>query len=400
MLHRKKLLALALTTALGAPALASAQTSEVVLYGKFYPEIEWTRGHGATDASTPVATMARAPTGDPNTHNIYGMSSSNSRFGIRGTERLSSTLTAIFQIESDVAVDQGGGTLAGRDTFVGLKSDAWGTVKLGNFDTVYKNLGDTLSFLSVSSGNFVSISNTLSKSPFDRGSAGSFHLRRGNSVQYESPEFTGLTFLIQYSPDEAKTSTRNADLLSTGVQYERGPLYAAIAYERHNDFFGGSRTAKSSLSNFADPNADSKDEAIRGTLQYKFGRTTVEGNLAHLQYKESGGAIGKFQEYKHYAWSIGLDHRMGPWRFAASYAHGTEGDCSLIGGASCSTDGLNGDQYNLGAMYYFSRRTQVFLIGSVLNNGKSARYNNNDEFVNVVAGMDTQTVALGIAHSF
>src|SRR5205085_2559733 len=166
----------------------------------------------------------------------------------------------------------GGGTLASRDTFVGLSSDAWGTVKLGNFDTVYKNLGDTLSFLGVSSGNFVSNSNILSKSPLGTSSTASFHLRRGNSVQYESPDFRGLSVLAQYSPDEVRSTTsaaRNAYLFSTGIKYENGPLYLALAGEQHRDLFGGSRNSRTSLSNFADPNARSKDRAYRATARFQ-----------------------------------------------------------------------------------------------------------------------------------
>ena len=57
MLHRKKLLALALTTALGAPALASAQTSTVVMYGKFYPEMIIGQAKGGTTNAADLATL-------------------------------------------------------------------------------------------------------------------------------------------------------------------------------------------------------------------------------------------------------------------------------------------------------------------------------------------------------
>ncbi len=401
LLHRKKLLAIALATVAGAPALAQAQSSSVVLYGRFYPEMLIAHGHGSTTPGTMVSTIAPLPTAaNGDTGYQYGLDAANSRLGIRGEEKLSGSLKAIFQLEQSIAVDEGGTSLASRDTFVGLESEDWGTIRLGNMDTVYKNLGDTLSFLSVSSGNFVSVSNTLAKSPLGTSSSASFHLRRANSVVYESPDFRGFGFLVQYSPDEAKTDTRNADLVSTGVKYENGPLYAAIAYERHRDTFGGSRNARSSLSNFNDQNAHSTDDSWRGTLQYKIGRTTVEGNLARTEYEERGGAAGKFGDYRHVSWSLGADHRMGPWRFAASYARAQEGSCSLLGGAPCSTEGLDGDQINLGAMYYLSRRTQLFALASWLNNGKSARLTNNSGFVTVTPGTDTDSYALGILHSF
>ena len=109
-------------------------------------------------------------------------------------------MEAFFQIESTIPLDAGGGTFATRDSFVGL-SGGFGSVKLGNMDTVYKNVGDKLSFLGVSSGNFVSNSNLLSKLGFGTSSSGSFHLRRNNSVVYEAPSLGGLGFAIGYSPD-------------------------------------------------------------------------------------------------------------------------------------------------------------------------------------------------------
>ena len=70
-------------------------------------------------------------------------------------------------------------------------------MRLGSMDTVYKNLGDTLSFLGVSSGNFISTSNILSKPGIGSSSASSFHLRRANSIVYESPEFGGFQFAVR-----------------------------------------------------------------------------------------------------------------------------------------------------------------------------------------------------------
>ena len=400
MLHKKKLLAIALAAAAGVPALAVAQTSNVVLYGKFYPEMVWGKATGGSQPGTTLATMVNAPTGASDTPSIYSLQANNSRLGIRGEEQLSGDLKAIFQLESQIAIDTGGSALASRDTFVGLTSERWGTVKLGNFDTVYKNYGDTLSFLGVSSGNFVSNSNILSKSPLGTSSSASFHLRRANSVQYESPDFRGIAAAIQYSPDEAKSATRNAYLVSVGLKYENGPLYLAVAGEQHRDLFGGSRNVRSSLSNFNDPNARAKDRAIRGTVRYSIGETTIEGDVSHIEWKETGGASGRFQKYDHYTFLISADHRMGPWRFAASYTWGTKGDCSLFGGANCSTEGLDGSQGSLGASYSLSRRTQIFALGAYLRNGKSARYLNADWLADLQPGQDIKQVALGIAHTF
>ena len=401
MLHKKKVLAVALAATAGVSGLAAAQSSNVVLYGKFYPELIVGQGKGGSTSSAGLATLVNGPTGPADTPTIFSESAANSRLGIRGEEQLGGDLKAIFQLESQIAVDAGGSTLASRDTFVGLSSERWGTVKLGNFDTVYKNLGDTLSFLGVSSGNFVSNSNILSKSALGNNSAASFHLRRANTVQYESPDFFhGFGILAEYSPDENKTTTRNADLFSGGVKYENGPLYAALAYEKHRDLFGGSRNVRAVFSNFNDPNARSKDQAGRATLRYQIGELTLEGDAARIEYEETGGQNGRFNHYKRNSFLVSGDYRWNAWRFAASYVWAEAGTCDLNGGLACSTDGLKGNQISLGASYSFSKRTQIFLLAARLNNSKSAAYNNTDWLTTVQPGQDINQVAIGISHSF
>jgi predicted porin len=389
--------ALAFAIAMASSASAAGQT--VTLYGRLYPEVVWTRMTGATAPGTPVSTLASAPTGETFA-SVVKMDSSNSRMGFRGEEPLGAGLKAIFQIEQRILVDTGGGLFATRNTFVGLASDALGTVKLGNLDTVYKEIGDTLSFLGVSSGNFVSNSNLLSKQGFGTSSAGSFHLRRANSTRYESPDVKGLQGLVQYSPDEARSASRNAYLWSLGVVYENGPLYGAVSYELHNDAFGGSRNLPAALSNANDANARSRDTGLRATLQYRGGNHTVEGNVARMEYKERGGAPGRFEDYRHTAFSIGVDSKWSDaWRTAAAVVYAGAGSCRLFDGAPCTTDGLDGQQVSLGAAYYFSKRTYVFALYSMVRNGGSAQYNNIDG-IDVPPGADLQQFALGITHNF
>ena len=62
------------------------------------------------------------------------MESSNSRFGVRGHEKLGGGLKAVFQLETEFHVDTNDSRFAQRDSFIGLAHDRWGTVKLGRFD--------------------------------------------------------------------------------------------------------------------------------------------------------------------------------------------------------------------------------------------------------------------------
>src|SRR5438105_398042 len=83
MLHKKKLIAAALAAAAGIPALASAQTANVVFYGRLYPQLQVSRGHGSTAPGESVSTIAPLPTAaNGDTGNIFGVEATNSRWGL------------------------------------------------------------------------------------------------------------------------------------------------------------------------------------------------------------------------------------------------------------------------------------------------------------------------------
>lgn len=401
-MNTKKMLAVLVAGACGAPLLASAQdASPITMYGRLYPQYDFIRSNGSTSATGARNTLSGAPAGvEIPSHSE--VQASNSRLGFRGRENLGGGLVAIFQVESTIPINVGGGTFATRDSFVGLRGD-FGSIKLGNMDTVYKNYGDQLSFLGVSSGNFVSNSNLLSKPGFGTSSSASFHLRRANTAVYDSPVLGGFEFALGYSPDAAKTTSRNADLVSTGVKYGGGkgsPFFVAFAYEVHNDFFGGSRNAPAALSNFANLNARSKDTAVRLTGSYTFfEKTTVEANYATMKYTETGGLAGRFNEYRHNAYNVSVEHNIGPWQAAASFVRAAKGSCALVGGAICTTDGFQGTQVSVGGRYNFSKRSSMFAMYAKVYNGFAARYNNlaNGDLSN---GSDVSQFAIGLQHAF
>ena len=139
---------------------------------------------------------------------------------------------------------------------------------------------------------------------------------------------------------------------------------------------------------------------MRGTIGYEFGSHRAEIDVSTLDYKETGGAVGKFQEYKHTTYLIGVESKWSDTiRTAVSYVAAQTGSCSLVGGAACSTDGLDGKGINLGAAYYLSKRTYLFALYAKLWNGKSARYSNL-QIQNPAAGADADQLMLGIAHNF
>ncbi len=324
------------------------------------------------------------------------MDSGNSRFGVRGSEKLGRDLKAIFQLETEFHVDSNDSAFAQRDSFVGLSSKAWGTVKLGRMDTPFKTFGDDLSFLGVSSGNFTSTSNVLRKTGFGTSSASSFHLRRANVVQYETPELRRLR------RRGAVLHRRDGHFLAPPARMVGRARVAArrpqglASPTRSTGISSAARSnVPTSMSNTNDQTVNSKDKAWQAMLQYKWGKHSFEADYIQKKYDENATVTGRFSSYKNNAYEVIWDARWtNAWRTMVEYIKSEKGSCSRVN-AACVTDGLDGDQINFGFAYYFSKRTYLFAMGALLKNGSSARYNN----LNLQApsvGEDIDTYAIGL----
>lgn len=380
----------------------SEDDSQVVLYGKVYPEFVWPSGNGATAAGTPTCSICGTATGTNSIIKRTEMESSNSRFGIRGYEKLGGNLKAIYQLETQFLLDSNNTAFAARDSFMGIQG-GWGTVKLGRMDTPFKEYGDDLSFLNVSSGNFTSTSSVYRNVGFGtQNSAARFHERRTNVVQYESPDFGPLDFKVQWSTNEAKDDANHRDprVLSMGGKYELGPVTFMVGYEIHYDLFGLSANVPSALrNNAATSGVNSKDEAIAGAVQWKIGRMTFEVDGNKKQYDEPNSVAGKVRSYENNAYMFLWDWRVADqWRIAAHYVKATAGKCQ-INARECNTNGLSGNQTSAGFAYNFSRKTYLFVMGSWVRNGTSSVFNNSNAQSPSV-GEDIRQVGIGLHTTF
>jgi predicted porin len=411
---KQKILVIAASIACGLPCAAQAQTeSNVQVYGKLYPEITSYSVSGGTSAATPVSTLVKnSKAGAPTT--LTTMDTSNSYIGFRGSEDLGGGLRVIYQLEGAIGIDTGAlpksGVLFSRDTFVGL-SGSLGTLKLGgNMDSVYKKLADQIGFFGLSSGNFNLAANLIAQGGFGTSNAERFNERPANTILYQSPNVGGFTGLFGYSFGEVAGNTSAMSYTSAGVKYEAGPLYLALAHEEHIGLFGGSSnlTALPGLSNLnasGTPLAgtNSNDKSTRLTAKYDLPtQTRVEVDIATTKLSESGGLAGHFQNYQHNSWILSADQKFGAWTLAGSYGGSAAGSCQLVGGAACSTGGLDAKMLSLGLSYSLSKRTMVYAFYSKLNNGYSANIDNASSIAasSVSAGQSLREAAVGIAHTF
>jgi predicted porin len=424
----KKALVLAIGAALAIPAAyaqkggggkGGAEEAEpdsiVVLYGKIYPEIVRQKGKDATPASCTtangcLATFSPAASGTSSIITRNEMESSNSRLGVRGYEKLGGGWRATWQLETQFLADSNNTAFAARDSWVGLNHKRFGTVKLGRFDTPFKEYGDDISFLGVSSGNFTSTSSVLRLFGFGQAGAARFHERRINAVQYESPDWGPLDFKVQYSTNETDTALRRPHVWSFGGKLEFGNLAFLVGHEIHWDLLGGSaNVGTAGLSNAGIASARSKDRASEVAVTYKLGNHQFEADYEWHEWKEFGQpgttaltALGKFGSYKNNSWMLNWQWKVSDnFRTQVHYVHATAGECSrtfLVSAAPCITDGLDGTMVSAGVAYYFSRRTYLFFLYQQLRNGKSAVFASGTQAPST--GEDITQYAVGIHTSF
>lgn len=402
-MNKKSAVALAIGALFAAPVLAQTTTSSVQIYGRLYPQFASSKSSGATAAGAVPSNLVTSTGGDHDQR--YSVDANASRLGFRGQEDLGTGVRALWQVETRIRLDTGsGGAWADRDSFVGLRSNNFGTVRLGIIRTVYRLYGAVVGTFDINPSNIVSTSDMLSGIGLDQSGTG-FHVRKQNTVLYETPEFGGFQAGIQYSPDELKGNpgrTLDSKLWSYAVKYTAGPLYVSAGYERHDDMFDGSNNVAAALSNIGVAGASSKDTATRMSVRYRITpQHEVAGDLARLEFQESGqAAAGDFESYKKTTWDIGWEARWGgPWRTSLSYARASDGSCTLSGGVACSTQGLKSSQANAGVAYDYSKRTYLFAIFSRLNNGPSARYSTAANYT-PSRGADLTQWALGVRHAF
>jgi predicted porin len=340
---KKSLIALAVAGLVSAPAFAA--TSNVDVYGIMHIALEDT---DATDASPGVVDNA-------------------SRLGFKGSEDLGGGLKAIWQIESQLtsvpagssaaANGVGTGSLAGRNTFIGL-AGGFGTLLMGRHDTPYK----------ISTTQYNVFADTIADyagGRLDGVKLTTGHNRVNNAIAYISPSMSGFTAavaLVAVDNLEFTTATppvavpgvtddKSLDALSATLMYANGPISASLSYDDLGDLAG----------------KNGKSNAWKLGAGYVMGDT----KLGFIYEDVDTGAAASDRD----SWMVSVAHSMGPIALKAQYGQADVG----VGAGS------DQDMWAVGADYNLSKRTAAFIV-----------YGNGDND----AASDLSGWNIGMRHSF
>ena len=358
---KKSLIALAIASAVSAPAFAA--TSNVDIYGVLNVGVfRVDSDQVGKDTSTSIVSNA-------------------SRIGFKGTEDLGGGLAAVWQIESGFNADTQTGTLASRNTFVGLKG-GFGTVLLGNMDTPMKTLGRSVDNF----GDTMADSRNLLGATYTTG-ATAFDLRTKNTIAYVTPDFSGLSAVVGYVADHAIVAggtdcaagldCNQNDAWSAAVNYNNGPLLLGAGYEKHNVVVGA-------------PNTIDSRKIWRVVGGYSFGNAKLGATY------EKGSADTALAAADRKAWGVFGNYAMGAVTLKANYLKVDEAN---------NVAGSGAKQYTVGADYALSKRTTAYALYAKVKNDTAAAFGlgagaGDSNTAVGVAGVDPSVFGIGLKHAF
>ena len=259
---QKKIIALAVASAMTVPALAFADTT---VSGQVNMSYEMYKDGAATETST------------------NRLSSNNSRIIFKGSEDLGGGMSAMVQFDARIQADTGVNTagsnpptstttadqLFSGNNYLGLKSDSLGTVMAGRFDAPYKSATRNLDvFYDVAGdnrkGNAAGIAGLLTHD-----------VRLSNVLAYVSPDMSGFSVALAtaFGAESATapatptaTTDKKGSAYSLAGMYNAGPFNASLSYQDVK--LGGTNTGDLA-SNGTTTNADDKDKALKLAGGYK-----------------------------------------------------------------------------------------------------------------------------------
>jgi len=410
---QKKLMAVAIATALGAPAVAMAQNSTVQIYGSFnllYYQ------HTPNNPGT-------AKKGDI-------MEMSEPEIGFRGEEKLGGGMSAWFQCNS--SFDAVGGNdsansngFCGRNSALGLKGN-FGNVFAGNWDMPQKLVvNQARGFFSGTNAGWGGAANLLygqsasgtgnptqsiTASPRAGTTTGNatamsnnaerFYRRQAKSINYHSPSFGGVSAQVAYSATNETTgipaaSSLKPRLWSAAVQYEQGPLWLGLGYELHQDFNPGNNTVNTGASQYN--GGDDKNWTLGA--RYTFAnKLKLSGLYSQSTYEPTNAGQVKKDGYALFMdWNISGPHSI---RAAYSVAKDVKGNSDVPLSSSIPAPGANtgGKVFNLVYGHALSKRTEALAFYNRVSNDSNARYTLGK--TTPTLGANQKAVGIGMRHRF
>ena len=411
---QKKLLGLAVASALAAPGAALAQ---VEVYG--FISVAVNKFKYSDTPTTPSVSK-------------WDVSSHGSNYGVRGRENIGGGQTAWFQIEQNAPMERSNNvaiTPASRNTAVGIQG-AWGNFFIGQWTTPWADLESLWSIGSVggyspslsiigrrettgtspnpncvnghlsggqgplttstTTGPGITLSTAVVCDPVEAsgGIGHPFWRRISQSIFYYSPVFAGAQFKVAYQTNDGKSTTSSAtftvadpSMWSAAVQWSGmgGRARIGAAFDAHKDFTTIGQT--------------DKGWTVKGG--FNLGFVDVGAAYEAMTYKTAAGDVDAKQ------WGVAVAVPIGQGAIRASYSRAED----LETPAGDTDSGAR--EVTIGYDYRFSKRTTVGVGYAKIENDPLAIFtwtgapgNQTGTGLAPSPGSDPSTFFLSVIHRF
>ena len=354
----KKLLAVAVASALAVPVTASAQ---VAISGIFKVGISNISMGGTVTPGRANDSQLRV---DDN----------SSRILFNVTEDLGGGLAAIGQLDLRFAPDQAGAAPASNpigsgNTYVGLRSNSWGTISLGRWDLHYGNQPDDIAS---KAGALMAASVSLMDFQLNgTGTAATVAVanatRTANVIKWDSPNWGGFALTAAYSTSPlAASSEGDMSVTAAGQKTDSGDgMNLKATFTGSNWQIGGSMwDAKAEAGTAATSPWEQSSQAFWGYI--RFGGFKVGAALNQATLTNSAGVDSSDRQVI----TVPVSYTTGAHNF---YAHYTMADSDN----AAQFTGLDTKAKMIAVAYVYdmSKRTSVGITYAAIDNNAAANYN-------------------------
>ena len=371
---KKKLIALAVAGALAAPVVASAQGTNVTIFGRVQAE------YSLVDFA-----------GQPSQGSLQDNSRS-SRWGLHITEDLGSGLKANARLEMGLNAGSGSATTP-REQWVGLSSNQWGDVKFGRVQSPFKDFagGMTIDPFAYTTLQANGAGGTMSGAANGMGSGANTFVN--SAIRFDSATIQGFSFAAIMMPGDANTldPTNNGGLFSgflpgglgsngnTGGR--NGEFDGQAAAKYHADFMGMGFDVFGGYSR-DNRNSNQRNLGLKTEEVWRVGGAWAWENFKLAgQYEDVNNALGYAtcssaaalvanpldsgnSGQCNSAMNLGADGNL--WHASAQYRWGNTvlvaqgGMTKAHGGGVFGAAGRKADSFTVGAIHNLSKRTSIF----------------------------------------
>jgi len=405
----KTLVALAVGSVISASAFADIAVGPFVAYGTMQSAVE-------------LITIA-PPTGVAitNTSSISQnrLMDQTSKLGFKIAHDLGDGLTGLAQVESRVYLGNGGDNtqdkaeVGSRNTFAGLTSTTWGTVRLGRYDNAYKlsqKIGSPFYYNNV---------NDASAEYGDKQIMGRLGARGADTVAYESPKIAGMTLLASYNMGKdsdnglkagsfvtpgaaaAATSTYAGNLMpqtALALGYANGPLTASLGYTMvaNAAWQLDASSATKAVYNTVNGSGMSLDATLFA-IQYVFDAYSIGAVFENTKSALSGVAAASNFNQSQVTYALVAAYKSGPNEFHIRYANAADVGGNTGNGNPAIETGAS--QFSLMYAYEFNKSVKGIASYTGVNNKKNASFTSASNF-SMTKGATMDQIAVGLAASF